>query len=171
MLRFLFPGLTQRESRGAKLFAAVSAQARQTHWYVEGGAPDTLDGRFAVLATIAALAVVRLEQGGRSGVEASTALTERFIEAMDAEHRQLGLGDPGVGRTVRRLVGSLAGRVGLWRKATGNETAWDEAVADSLFRGTPPSPSALSHCSQRLREFWTRLESVSDSELAEGRIG
>jgi cytochrome b pre-mRNA-processing protein 3 len=171
MLRFLFPGLTQSESRGAKLFAAVSAQAREAHWYVEGGAPDTLDGRFAMLATIAALAVVRLEQGGHAGAEASTALTERFIETMDAEHRQLGMGDPAVGRTVRRLVGSLARRVELWRKAVGNEVAWEEAVTESLFRGTAASRPELRHCSQRLRELWTSLESASDSELAEGRIG
>ena len=45
----------------------------------------------------------------------SVALTERFIEVMEAEHRELGLGDPTLGKTVRKLVGSLARRTELWR--------------------------------------------------------
>ena len=41
----------------------------------------------------------------------SPALTERFIEAMDAEHRQLGLNDPTLGKRVRSLVASIAAAV------------------------------------------------------------
>ena len=111
MLRFLFPGLTADPERGAALFDAVTSEARKAHWYVEGGVPDDLDGRFRILATIAALAIVRLEQLG--GERESVALTERFIEVMEAEHRELGLGDPGLGKTVRRLVGALGRRVEL----------------------------------------------------------
>ena len=59
MLGFLFRTLTAEPERGSALFAAVTAEARKRHWYVEGGAPDTLDGRFAVLATVAALVLVR----------------------------------------------------------------------------------------------------------------
>jgi cytochrome b pre-mRNA-processing protein 3 len=55
MLRFLFPGLTATPERGAALFDAVTSKSRERHWYVEGEVPDTLDGRFAMLATIAAL--------------------------------------------------------------------------------------------------------------------
>ena len=51
MLGFLFRGLTAAPARGAQLFDAVTAKAREPHWYVEGAVPDTLDGRFAVLAT------------------------------------------------------------------------------------------------------------------------
>ena len=74
--------------------------------------PDTIDGRFAVLATITALVLVRLERGGDEAKRASVALTERFIEVMESEHRELGLGDPTLGKTVRKLVGSLARRTG-----------------------------------------------------------
>ena len=55
MLGFLFRGLTAQPARGEALFAAVTAEARRRSWYVDGAVPDTLDGRFAVLATIMAL--------------------------------------------------------------------------------------------------------------------
>ena len=99
MLRFLFPRLTAQPARGADLFAAVTDEARQRHWYVEGQVPDSLDGRFAVLATVTALVLVRLENDADGA--ASVALTERFVTVMEAEHRELGLGDPALGRTVR----------------------------------------------------------------------
>ena len=62
MLRSLFRGLTAEPDRGAAVFEAVTAEARLPHWYVEGRVPDTLDGRFAVLATLTALTLVRFEQ-------------------------------------------------------------------------------------------------------------
>ena len=171
MLSFLFPRLTPSESRGAALFEALVGAARQPHWYIEGQAPDTIDGRFAVLATIVALVTVRLERSSDVARTAAVALTERFVEAMDAEHRQMGIGDPAVGKTVRKLVGALSRRVGLWRQAIERGDGWEQAVSTSLFRETPPSAEALTYCESALHDLWARLEAASDEELAEGRIG
>ncbi len=168
MLRFLFPGLTADPERGAALFNAVTSEARQPHWYVEGGVPDDLDGRFRVLATIAALAIVRLEQLG--GERESVALTERFIEVMESEHRELGLGDPGLGKTVRRLVGALARRVELWRAAVADGGTWDDAVRDSLHKGSAAA-EAVAHSSAALRQIWSRLGEADVAAISDGRIG
>lgn len=170
MLSYLFPRLTPAPSRGHALFEALVGEARRPHWYVEGQEPDTIDGRFAVIATVVALATVRLERAEAARTEA-VALAERFVEAMDAEHRQLGIGDPALGKTVRRLVGSLSRRVELWRGTLGGADGWSDTVSRSLFGGLPPSPGALDHCEQALRGYWARLESATDGELAEGRFG
>ena len=168
MLSFLFPRLTPAEtSRGSALFAAVVGEARQAHWFVEGQVPDTLDGRFAVLATISALATIRLERGGEAARIEAVALAERFVEAMDSEHRELGLGDPTLGRKVRKLVSALARRVELWRDAIDGER-WQAAAAASLSVG---DADALAHCEAALRKLWARLEAASDEALADGRIG
>ena len=169
MLSFLFPRLTPSgASRGSALFAALVGEARQTHWYIEGQVADTLDGRFAVLATMAALATVRLERGGEAARMEAVALAERFVEAMDAEHRELGIGDPALGRKVRKLVGALARRVELWRDAV-DGGRWDEVVAASLFRDAPDS-DAVAHCEAALRKIWAKLEAARDAALAEGTI-
>jgi cytochrome b pre-mRNA-processing protein 3 len=168
MLSILFPRLTPSDaSRGSALFAALVGEARQPHWYVEGQIPDTLDGRFAVLATMAALATVRLERGGEGARMESVALAERFVEAMDAEHRELGIGDPTIGRKVRKLVGTLARRVELWRDAIDGER-WDEAVKASL---NATNADALAHCEAALHQVWAKFEAASDAALAEGAIG
>ena len=170
MLRFLFRRLTSRPDRGHRLFEAVVAEARRPHWYVEGEISDSLDGRFAVLATVCALFIVRLESGSEAGDAASAALTERFIESMDSEHRELGLNDPGLGRRVRKLVGALERRVDEWRDSIHGETSWDDTVVSSLYRGEPPKDDALRHSSKALTELWSRLSETSDQGLVEGRV-
>jgi cytochrome b pre-mRNA-processing protein 3 len=166
MLSFLFRGLTAEPARGAALFDVVTAEARRPSWYREGEVPDTLDGRFAVLATICALVLARLEGEGEAGNAASVALTERFIEVMDSEHRELGLGDPTLGKTVRKLVGMLARRTELWRAADGQ---WIEATRESLYKDEVAEAS-LEHNAAALHDFARRLDSTPLGELEQGRI-
>jgi cytochrome b pre-mRNA-processing protein 3 len=166
MLKFLFRGLTAQAELGAALFDAVTAEARRRWWYVEGEVPDTLDGRFAVLATVAALVLVRVDREGKAGNAVSVALTERFIEVMESEHREMGLGDPTLGKTVRKLVAMLARRVELWRSA---ETHWVEATRESLFKGEIDQ-AALEHSAAALRGFAQRLAVIPLAAIEEGKI-
>lgn len=167
MLRSLLPGLTARSNPAASLFDVVTAEARARHWYVEGRVPDTVEGRFAMLATIAALVIIRLERIGERGIEASVGLTEAFVEVMDSEHREMGLGDPTLGRTVRKLVSGLSRRVELWREAVAAGT-WVEAAGNSVY-GSEAAADALEHSASALRELWSRLGKATDEALTEGR--
>lgn len=170
MIRFLFGRLTGDPPRGQALFDFAVGEARQQHWYREGEVPDTIDGRFAMLATVSAILIVALEAGGEAGESASAALTERFIESMDSEHRELGLNDPGLGRRVRKLVGSLERRVDLWRTAVEDELDWGEAVVSSVYHDDSPKDPALAHSAARLRALFERLSDIPEAQLAAGEI-
>jgi cytochrome b pre-mRNA-processing protein 3 len=170
MLTFLFRRLTDTSSSGASLFESATAIARRPHWYVEGRVPDTLDGRFAVLASVLALVLVRLEAEGDEGNALAVALTERFIAVMEAEHREIGLGDPGLGRTVRKLVGALEWRTDAWRLAVGRERGWTTNTEDSLYKGEA-APEAVEHCAEALQGLWGKLESASLEALRQGELG
>ena len=165
MLRFLFPRLTRSPARGTDLFAAVIREARRPIWYSNLGVPDTIDGRFSMLATVTSLVSVRLEQGGVDAQAATVALTERFVQIMDAEHRQLGLGDPTVGKVVRKLVGGLSRRIALWRQAV-ESPDWRQAASDSVDQ----TSGASDGLADELRAFWTRLGKTSDTDLLKGCI-
>jgi cytochrome b pre-mRNA-processing protein 3 len=168
MLDFLFRRLTAEPKRGAEVFDAVTRLAREPHWYVEGKVPDTIDGRFAVLATVMALLLVRLERDGEPGDLVSVAATERFIEVMEAEHRELGLGDPTLGKTVRKLVGSLAQRTDLWRSAI-RSGDWAGSARESLYKGEV-SPVALEHSARELERLWVRFDRTDMTEVEQGRV-
>jgi cytochrome b pre-mRNA-processing protein 3 len=169
MLSFLFRGLTAERPDGTALFDALTAEARRPGWYMHGAVPDTLDGRFAVLATVTALALVRLEREGAPGNRTSVALTERFIAVMESEHRELGLGDPTLGKTVRKLVGILASRTDLWRSAPNDGADWTAATRESVYKAPPPA-EALEFSAAALRTLSERLERASLDQLEQGRI-
>jgi len=170
MLEFLFARLTAGQERGAAAFGAVTKIAREPGFYREGRVPDTIDGRFAVLATVTALLLARLERDGEAGDAQSAAVTERFIAAMEAEHREFGLGDPTLGKTVRKLVGSLVRRLDLWRLALAGTAEWDSATLQSLHAGEA-EPDALASSADRLRRISDRFQSATLDEISEGRIG
>jgi len=170
MIRSLFARLTGEPLRGQAIFDLAVREARRPHWFVEGQVPDTLNGRFAVLATIVALFTVRLEREGSDGQQAGVALTERLVESLDIEIREIGLGDPTLGKQVRKLVGAVSGRVERWRALVDSEPPWSEEVRRSLYLEEEADTAAVSHSEKELHRLWQRLASADLEQLANGRI-
>lgn len=167
MLRLLFPRLTTGHPPAAALFHWITKQIRDPYWYLDCAVPDTVDGRFAMLATITALVMVRLEEV-ETGSTASAALTERFVDAMTAEHREMGLGDPSLGRVVRKLVGALSRRIDLWRDAPTDHMR--QATCESIYGDAKPEEAVLELATARIRQLQATLAKASASELIDGAI-
>ena len=152
------------------LYAAVVVETRRPHWYRDAQVPDTLDGRFAVLTTLLALADIRLERGGNEAGALGPRLTESFITDMDAQMREVGFNDPSLGKQVRTMVGSLASRVDQWRLAVEAIEPWDEVARGSLYSDSPPAQELSASGIEATRDWWRRLQEAEDSALAAGRI-
>ena len=170
MIRSLFARLTGEPHRGQAIFDFAVGEARRPHWFVEGQVPDTLNGRFAVLATIIALLTVRLEREGSDGQQASVALAERLVESLDTEIREIGLGDPTLGKQVRKLVGAVSGRVERWRALVDSEAGWAEEVRRSLYLDEDAETAAVSHSENELHRLWQRVTRAQMPQLADGRV-
>ena len=158
------------EPDGATLYAAIVAETRRADWYRAAAVPDSIDGRFAVLSSLLALADIRLGQGEEAALALAPRLAERFIADMDVQMREAGFGDPGLGKQVRMMVGSLASRIERFQAALDQGGAWNEAVVPSLYRDSPPHEGAIEAGSDLLRSWWQRLGDASDAELVEGQI-
>ena len=159
------------EPDGATLYAFIVAETRRADWYRAAAVPDSIDGRFALLSSLLALADIRLGQGGESALALAPRLAERFIADMDVQMREAGFGDPGLGKQVRMMVGSLASRVERWQRAIEGGGAWNEAVVPSLYRDDPPDDAAIEAGSDLLRNWWQQLGDTDDADIAEGKIG
>ena len=150
------------------LYAALIARARQPHWYEEGAVPDTIDGRFDMVAAMMSLALIRMEALGLQNEGAR--LTEIFVEDMDGQVRQIGFGDLVVGKQIGRMMGALGGRIAAYRAALAGEAPLDEAVTRNIFRGEAPEPAALAHVSAGLRAFAATLDKLDAASLLAGTL-
>ena len=154
----------------ADLYAALVKAARDKHWYVEGQVPDTMEGRFGVLSSLAALAILRLEEGEERAVRGSVALTEAFIADMDAQMREEGF-DTSIGKQVRGLVGALAARVDRWRAVhDGADAEWRGATLWCVYRDEDPGEATLTYASEQMKRFAERLAGMSDADLLRGAL-
>lgn len=151
------------------LYNAIIAQGRQPHWYVEGAVPDTLDGRFDMIVAILAQALLRLEQQG--GTQESVWLTELFVDDMDGQLRQEGIGDVVVGKHIGRMVSALGGRISAYRAALAGEADLGEALRRNLYRGAAVPDAAIAHVEGALRERWTRMGCLSRDAMLAGDVG
>lgn len=151
------------------LYHAIVAEGRQPHWYVKGEVPDTIDGRFDMIVAILAQVLIRLEQQGAA--QESVWLTELFVDDMDGQLRQEGIGDVVVGKHIGRMVSALGGRLAAYRAALTGDTDLGEALRRNLYRGAEPSAQALIHVQGTLCERWVRLGCLSRDALLAGDIG
>lgn len=159
-----------RRSRLGPLYLAVVARGRDPAWYREGGVPDTLDGRFDMMAAIMAIVLLRLEREGEAGREPSVLLTEIFIDDMDSSLRQIGIGEYVVGKHVGRLMGALGGRLGSLREVLAKGEPFDAFVHRNIFHENPVEPEALQFVARGLENFAASLEEAGLTDLVAGRL-
>lgn len=148
------------------LYLAIVDRARDPLWYRDGQVPDTIDGRFDMLAALFALVLIRLQEAGRQ--PESVLLTELFIDDMDGSIRQLGIGDLMVGKQVGKMMGALGGRLGALRDAQG--PALEAAVTRNIYRDAPPAEEAVAFVARRLAAFREALAGVPEAALLAGEV-
>ena len=159
-------GEKQQRAPLQPLYRAIVAKGREAAWYRDGQVPDTLDGRFDMIAAILSLVLLRLETEGESGKGPSVLLTEIFIDDMDATLRQIGIGDYVVGKHVGRMVSALGGRLTAFR--AGREAgSLGEAVTRNIFHEAAPSGEAVAFVTRGLEGFAAALDGApADAVLA-----
>src|SRR5688572_31319513 len=120
-----------------------------------------------MIASLLALALLRLEREGEAGRRDSVLLTETFIDDMDGSLRQIGIGDFVVGKHVGKLVGALGGRLGALREALAGRAPLEPAVRRNVFRDGPADDERVAWVAARLRSLDERLaETLMEPLLA-----
>ena len=152
------------------LYAAVVATGRDPAWYRQGAVPDTVDGRFDMVAAITALVLLRLEAEGEAGRQPAVHLTELFVDDMDASLRQIGIGEYVVGKHIGRLMSALGGRLGALRDARAGDGGFEPAVRRNIFHDSPPNDEALAFVTGRLAAFSAALDARPLGALLAGEV-
>jgi cytochrome b pre-mRNA-processing protein 3 len=112
------------------IYGMIVTQAREPLFYRDLGVPDTVNGRFDLLVLHLWMVLQRLRpMEGGSGL--SQALFDRFCDDMDANLREMGVGDLTVPKRMQAFGEAFYGRVAAYDLAS---AAGEEPLAQALCK-------------------------------------
>lgn len=151
------------------LWTSIVEIAREPRWYLDHSVPDTIDGRFDMVALVTSLVMIRLEKDGL--IDETARLTERFVDDMDGSLRDIGIGDMVIGKHVGRMVGGLGGRLAGYREALedSDNKLLEEALLRNVFR-QQADDTPVAEFAKNVRALAEKIGAVPQDVLLAGEI-
>ncbi|MBL8640292.1 MAG: hypothetical protein JNK24_08065 [Alphaproteobacteria bacterium] len=131
------PSYRRAKRRARRVFEGVMAQTRRPDFYTHFAIPDDFDGRFEVLSLHSALFLKALQvqalqvraQSPQTGASArdyskmSQAYFDVMFENLDYALREMGVGDLGVPRRIKKYMMAFHGRAKAYEAGLGGATS------------------------------------------------
>lgn len=153
----------------ATLYTALVEAARQPVFYAEIGVPDTVSGRFEMIA-LHAFAVLRrfARPDGAEPDPFAQALFEYMFADFDRALRESGVGDMSIGTHVKRMGTHFYGRVAAYEAGLRDPdpAVLEEAISRNLF-GTlyEPHPEQLRMMADYLRRLVAAMAAQPEAAI------
>jgi cytochrome b pre-mRNA-processing protein 3 len=149
LFRSFFPANPARR-RAQELYITLAEQSRNPFFYRDCAVPDTLDGRFDMLA----LHVSLILRGGEhsSPPDFKQLLLECLFDDMDRSLREMGVGDMGVGRRVRAMSEAVFGRIAAYESAK-DARGLREALLRNVYRGQLPPTEMIEKLVEYVQKY------------------
>jgi cytochrome b pre-mRNA-processing protein 3 len=162
---------TPRDGIIASLYGTIVAQARAAAFYQNYGVPDTVNGRFEMIVLHAVLLLHRLGTEPEPIRRLGQAVFDRFCRDMDANLREMGVGDLAVPRKMRRIGEAFYGRQRVYEVALAalDRGQLAAALARNVF-GEAAAPGA-GRLAGYVREAVRHLAAQDGSALSRGALG
>jgi cytochrome b pre-mRNA-processing protein 3 len=168
-------GLLRRrthERAGFALYTAAVSAAREPALFGDDAVPDTLEGRFDLIALHAALLVRRLHRDpDPRGPAMAQAVFDAMFADMDLNLREMGVGDMSIAKRVRRMWEDFHGRALAYEGAldAGDRVALEAALARNIWSGEPPE-GAVSRFADHALALDAALAAQPFGEFVAGRV-
>ena len=172
----LFRRRRHREPAHA-LYLALVAQARKPAFYEGFGVPDTVDGRFDMIALHAFLLLHRLkgarqEAAREAAAELGQEIFDLMFADMDRNLREMGAGDLGIAPRVKKMIGAFYGRIAAYEAglAAPKSSVLPDAIRRNLFRGVEPTDREVEAMADYVRHQAAFLADQPADQLLAGIV-
>jgi cytochrome b pre-mRNA-processing protein 3 len=155
----------------AALYGMIVAQARLPAFYRGYGVPDTVHGRLDMIMMHLVLVLRALVLPGPASSPLGQQLFDRFCQDIDANFREMGVGDLTVPKEMQKVAEAFYGRAKAYEAglAAVNSDELEAAVARNVF-GAVEAPLGARSLAAYMREATGRLGRQSPSQWARGEI-
>lgn len=119
----------QKSGRGLakELYACALNNTREQVFYTKYGVPDTFDGRFDLLL-VHLFIILHYTVGKGEYEELSQALFDVTFKDMDQTLREMGIGDMGIPKHMKRMMKAFNGRMHSYQAAIAPESLNDHEI-------------------------------------------
>ena len=136
MFRY-FKNKKDRKLKAKSLYDGAVKAGRQAVFYTEFGVPDTVDGRFEMIALHNFILIHRLTHNGEAKLAQS--LFDAFFVNMERSLREMGIGDLAVPKHMKRMMQGFNGRCRNYAQTLENKKELMEVLARNVY-GTIERP-------------------------------
>jgi cytochrome b pre-mRNA-processing protein 3 len=157
----------------AALYGSIVAQARQPAFHLQAGVPDSVEGRFELVALHAWLVMRRLTRDGQLAEALNQRLFDFMFADLDVNLREIGVSEMRVGKKVKELAEHYYGRATAYEAALRPDApdgALSAALDRNLYGSVLPDPLQVQAMARYVRAQATFLEALPSAELLAGRL-
>lgn len=161
-------GKTKTDAQAVKRWRdLVTGMAREPEPYLRGWIPDTIYGRFHMVALVATLAMRRFREHGREGQALSKAFSEMLFSDFDHSLREHGVGDSSIARRIRKMGEEFYGLATAVDEAL-EQGGPDKHLAEVIRRNIQPDAEKALPLANYVLDLNERVERVSDERVLTG---
>ncbi|MBL4803263.1 MAG: ubiquinol-cytochrome C chaperone family protein [Alphaproteobacteria bacterium] len=167
----LFKKKNPYEQAVHEVYAEALENTRKKEFYTEYGVPDTFDGRFDLLLLHIFMILNRMLKDSPVNAESfNQALFDETFKDMDQTLREMGIGDMGVPKHMRKMMKAFNGRMHGYQYAI-KENTLSFALKNNLY-GTAPEtdPAVILKMEQKVLEMEKVLQKQDVSDIMSGKI-
>jgi cytochrome b pre-mRNA-processing protein 3 len=152
------------------LYGAVVAQARSAAFYTDYGVPDTVEGRFDLIVLHLVLLLSRLGQDSEVRRSLGQDLFDEFCRDMDANLREMGVGDLAVPKRMQGFAEAFYGRQTAYLEAlaAADRQDFENAIARNIFQAGIEAGAV--RLASYARAAVSGLEAQQDDALIHGEV-
>jgi len=160
------------EEAAFSLYGSIVAQARQPYFYSDLKVLDTVEGRFDMIILHAFLVFHRLKNEDENVRQLSQAVFDTMFKDLDRSLREMGVGDMGIGRRIKKMASSFYGRVSAYDAAldADENDELEQVIARNVFNKTDPDALVLKHLGSYMRSNIEKLKLTSIDDFLGGKI-
>lgn len=155
-----------------RLYGAIVAHSRDPAFYTDFEVPDTVEGRFEMILIHNFLLFHRLKSESEERRGLSQRVFDAFCTDMDANLREMGVGDLTVPKKMKRVAEAFYGRVGVYDTAlaSGDEQELTQAILRNVYASNDERLPKARALAAHVRLMATALDAVPFDTFAQGEL-
>lgn len=167
ILGMYFGAERQEKNLADKLYNHVVSAARNPVLYGDEGVPDTANGRFELIILHIFMLFRRLQEDDAHMRSVKQKTFDRFLEDMDLNLREIGVGPDGVPKRIQKMLENFYGRAEAYNTALdkGDDDLLSQTVARNIYSDAKVNETGANFLTQYILKAVKLLDIATVNEL------